>query len=154
MNNNLITVDGYKGLSIKIDELKEKLRLAMEDVASNMCDNDFREDSRLSIAMDERSKIGKQLDDIEDIFNEAIVTVADMSSDAIGFGRTAIVVNLDTDEKRNFTIVGIHETNPKVGKISFMSPFGKALLGLTGGDDFEVVTPNSETYWEVLEVLL
>ena len=153
MNNNLITVDGYKNLLSKINELKEKLRHAMADVADGMGDNDFREDSRLIIAMEERSKIGKQLDDIENIFNEAIVTMPDMSSDTIGFGRTAKVINLDTDEKRNFTIVGIHESDPKIGRISYMSPFGKALINLSCGDDFEVVTPNAETYWEVLEVI-
>lgn len=153
MRSNLITAEGYNSLLEKINCLRDKMKSANEAVSEGMSDNDFREDSRLTIAMEERSKLQKKLEDIEKVINDSIVTSADMTEASVGFGRTARVINLDTEETRCFTIVGIHESDPSKGKISYMSPFGKALMHLSIGDEFEVVTPSTETCWEVVELL-
>ncbi len=153
MGNNLITIEGYNLLLEKIDNLRDKLKIANNDVSEGATDYDFREDSRLTIAMEEREKIQKKLESIETVINESIITRPDHTTDSVSFGRSAKVINLDTDEPRHFTIVGIHESDPKQGKISYRSPFGQALLNLAAGDEFEVITPTAETYWEVLEVL-
>ena len=153
MNNDLITREGYQLLLKKFEGLQSKLKLAQKDVSEAMGDGDFREDSKYSIALEERSKIENSVDKLNAIIESAKIVVPDFNSDAITFGRSARVQNIDTESIQVFTVVGTNESDPKVGKISYASPFGKAMLGLVEGDTFEVVTHKSETSWEVLEVL-
>tara|TARA_B100000214_G_scaffold374868_1_gene359020 strand:- start:2458 stop:2925 length:468 start_codon:yes stop_codon:yes gene_type:complete len=153
MNNDLITREGYQLLLKKFEGLQGKLKLAQKEVSEAMADGDFREDSKYSIALEERSKIENSVDKLNAIIESAKIVIPDFSSDNITFGRSAKVQNIDTESIQVFTVVGTNESDPKVGKISYASPFGRAMLGLAEGDTFEVVTHKKETSWEVLEVL-
>ena len=153
MNNDLITKEGYRLLLEKFENLRSKLKNAQKEVAESMGDGDFREDSKYSIALEERSKIENDIDKLNTIIENAKIVVPDFNSDSVSFGRSARVQNIDTEEEKIFTVVGTNESSPKEGKISYASPFGRAMLGLVEGDTFEVVTHKSETSWEVLEVL-
>ncbi|MDB4337395.1 GreA/GreB family elongation factor [bacterium] len=152
MNTNLITPDGYYLLEEKVRALKEKLVDANKAVSDGVDDQDFREDSKFIVAMEEREKIQLKIESIEDTISNAVVAVSNPDSEKVGFGNTVRVLNLDTENERTFTIVGIHETNPKIGKISHASPFGKAIVNTSVGDECEIVTPSGEAYWEVLEI--
>lgn len=153
MNNDLITREGYQLLLKKFEGLQRKLKLAQKEVSEAMADGDFREDSKYSIALEERSKIENSVDKLNAIIESAKIVIPDFNSDNITFGRSAKVQNIDTESIQVFTVVGTNESDPKVGKISYASPFGRAMLGLAAGDTFEVVTHKKETSWEVLEVL-
>lgn len=153
MNRHLITSGGYKKLIQKFENLNKKLKAAQKEVADAMGDGDFREDSKYATAINERSKVEKSIDDLKEIIDTSSITAPDMSSDVVSFGRSAEVQNLDTDEIKTITIVGIHESEPSQGEISYVSPFGKAMLGLAQGDGFEVITPTRESSWEVLKII-
>lgn len=153
MNDNLITSEGYQLLLKKIEGLREKLKIAQKEVSDGMDDGDFREDSKYSIALEERSKIEKEIDKFNVIIENAKIVVPDFNTETITFGRSAKVQNIDTEVIQVFTVVGTNESDPKAGKISYISPFGRAMLGLVEGDTFEVITHKKETSWEVLEVL-
>ena len=153
MNNDLITREGYQILLKKFEGLQAKLKRAQREVSEAMDDGDFREDSKYSVAIEERSKIENSVDKLNTIIESAKIVVPDFNSDSITFGRSAKVQNIDSESIQVFTVVGTNESDPKVGKISYASPFGRAMLGLTEGDTFEVVTHKKETSWEVLEVL-
>ena len=153
MNNDLITKEGYQLLLQKFEKLRIKLKDAQKDVSEAIGDGDFREDSKYSIALEERSKIEKNIDKLNAIIESANIITPDLSSETITVGRSAKVQNIDTEVIQVFTIVGTNESEPKVGRISYASPFGRAMLGLLEGDTFEVVTHKKESSWEVLELL-
>lgn len=72
-------------------------------------------------------------------------------TDQIRFG--AWVKLRDEDGKlRQYRIVGIDETDPKAGAISWISPIAKAMLQARAGDAINVRTPKGEEELEVLEV--
>lgn len=62
----------------------------------------------------------------------------------VGPGAT-VVVNID-GHKDEFTIVGIVEANPSLGKISNESPVGKALLGHKIGEEVIISSPVKTVY--------
>ena len=152
MDNNLITHEGYLSLVDKLDDLRLQIIEANKDVADGVADQDFREDSKFIVAMEEREKIQKKIDELDNIIESAVVVQIGKSKDRVGFGSTVKVLNQDTEEEKVLTIVGVYETNPKEGKISHASPFGKSLINTRPGEEFEVVTPSGESYWEVLEI--
>jgi transcription elongation factor GreB len=80
-----------------------------------------------------------------------IVECEKNDTDRIRFG--AWVKLKDEDGKfRVYRIVGIDETDPKSGAISWISPMAKALLQARAGDAVSVRMPKGEEELEVLEV--
>jgi transcription elongation factor GreB len=70
------------------------------------------------------------------------------SGDHVLFGATVTVCDED-DKTRIYRIVGVQETDFKSGKISWMSPIGKALLQGKVGDVVVLETPHGEEELEI-----
>ena len=60
--------------------------------------------------------------------------------------------NTKTNAKQTYTIVPESEANLKEAKISVTSPFAKAFLGKSKGDQVEVVVPAGTMHFEILSV--
>ena len=75
-----------------------------------------------------------------------------ISGDTIKFSATVEIVDIDTDEKKVYQIVGKEESNLEHGKISFESPIARALIGKQEGDEVTVITPNGSKDYEILKV--
>ena len=69
----------------------------------------------------------------------AIYDPHNVPTDTVGVG-TRVVVS-EEDAREEFTIVGPAETAPAEGRISVVSPVGRALLGQRVGDAVHVQTP-------------
>jgi transcription elongation factor GreA len=150
----MMTRVGYDAIMSKIDVLKQKLKEASQAVAEGILERDFREDSAFSVAVEERTKIQNKINELEDIVNNCIIAQIDSKTDFVDFGKSAMLLNVETGETSAFTIVGAYESDPKNGKISYLSPVGKSMMGARVGDEFEVVTPSKELYWEVLDIFI
>ena len=78
--------------------------------------------------------------------------IIDENEDAegkIGLGCTIKVLDMETEEEEIYAIVGSQEANPMECRISDDSPFGKALLGHTVGEIFEVEAPIGTLRYEI-----
>lgn len=73
-------------------------------------------------------------------------------SDRVLFGATVTIENEDGDE-RTYQIVGIDETDAKLGRVSWISPIGKALLQAKVGDVVTLRTPKGEEEIEILSIV-
>ena len=72
--------------------------------------------------------------------------------DNIIFGSTVIVINLETNKKNTYKIVGKDEADLSKNYIYFKSPIGKALIGKKKKDLVTVATPSGEKNFEIEEV--
>lgn len=48
--------------------------------------------------------------------------------------------------------MGQTEADAKIGRISYNSPLGRALIGRSVNDDVEVSTPSGERYYSVAKI--
>src|SRR5690625_4175572 len=71
--------------------------------------------------------------------------------DQVFFGATVTFVNTE-DEEHTITIVGVDEAEPLNGKISWISPAARALLGAHEGDSVTLRTPAGVDELEILQV--
>jgi transcription elongation factor GreA len=55
-------------------------------------------------------------------------------------------------ERVTLHIVGSTEADPAAGRISNVSPVGRALLGARAGDEVRITTPMRELHYRVVEV--
>jgi transcription elongation factor GreB len=83
--------------------------------------------------------------------NFEIVDIAKQTGDTIKFGAT-VKVMVDDEQERQYVILGPDEVDLDLGRISFLSPIGRALMGKREGDSLEIQTPNGEHEYEVLEI--
>ena len=68
----------------------------------------------------------------------------------IGLG--SIVTISDGEQEFTYTIVGSEEANPKEGKISNISPIGKALVGKTIGEVAMIINPGGQNSYTIKKV--
>jgi transcription elongation factor GreA len=67
------------------------------------------------------------------------------------FGAT--VTLLDEDDKPvRYQVVGEAEADAKVGRISYNSPLGRALIGRQVDDEVEVTVPSGDKYYLVQKI--
>jgi transcription elongation factor GreA len=90
---------------------------------------------------------------IEDqIARAQIIDVSKLSGDQVKFGATVSVVDEDTEESARYQIVGEHEADVRLGKISIASPIARAMIGKEQGDVVEVNTPGGVKAYEILKI--
>ncbi|MDY6906684.1 MAG: transcription elongation factor GreA [Chloroflexota bacterium] len=85
------------------------------------------------------------------IRNAVIVHHEDAASDRVEIGSTVTVCDPDGREE-HYTIVGSAEASPEEGKISHVSPVGRALLSRRVGDEVDVDAPAGVLKLKILEI--
>ena len=63
------------------------------------------------------------------------------ASKAVGVGSKVVLRAVDSGRETSYTIVGALEADPLSGKISDVSPVGKALMNQAVGREVSVTTP-------------
>ncbi len=67
----------------------------------------------------------------------------ELSGERVIFAATVSLADED-DKIVKYQIVGVDEVDVPAGKISYISPIGRALIGRRIGDEVEVKTPRGE----------
>ncbi len=79
-----------------------------------------------------------------------VVDPREQSGDRVFFGATVV---LEEDDKEfELKIVGVDETDPSIGKVSYRSPIGRALLGKEVDDEVRLTTPKGVRELYIVEV--
>ena len=135
-----LTQDGVDALKSELESLMQARFAVREDIRKAMLDKDFRENSPLDAAKDKQGHIEARIREIEAMLKRAVIV------DSTGTGRVRVgcmvkVKNLGTGREMEYAIVGPTEANAADGKISSVSPVGKALLDRSPGDEVEIDVP-------------
>jgi len=111
---------------------------------------DFSENAAYQIAKGRLRGINGRLEEIQEKLKRAIPIELGSSNGRITIGATVVVeVN---GRKKTYQILGAQETNPSAGKISHLSPLGKALKGKKAGETTELETENGIVEYKIIEV--
>lgn len=85
------------------------------------------------------------------VANMVVIDPKSQDQESVRFAATITVADEDGNEK-TYQIVGVDESDPKAGKISWISPIAKALNGARVGDAVRVELPDATTELEVLNI--
>ena len=113
---------------------------------------DLKENADYTAAREEQSFLEGRIESIERTLRDA--TVIETATDAGGRARLGSTVTVEDDDGATvvFTIVGSTEADPAAGRISNVSPVGRALVGKSAGDVVSVAAPRGELRYRLLEV--
>ena len=151
----------FKLSSKRLEELQEELNYLKttreKEVAELIKEarsfGDLSENSEYDEAKNEQAKLYGRIAEVENILNHAIIIdEAEELAGHIGLGCHVVVRDLEFDEEEAYTIVGSQEADPMNGKISDDSPFGRAIIGKTVGDQITVEAPAGTLHFEIISV--
>ena len=149
-----ITKAGYDRLKAELDKLRNVDRneviLAIQEARGH---GDLSENAEYDAAKERQGMIEARINELEykmSLFE--IMDISRMAGDKVAFGATVTIENMDTEERKVYTIVGSDEADIFSGKISIMSPLAKAMLGKEVGDDFIVQAPKGDTEYEIIKI--
>ena len=155
MDKEPITLKGLEKLKEELVFLKEKKRPEIVSaIAEARSHGDLKENAEYHAAKEQQSHNEGRIQEINDIIARAnVIDVTKIANDAkVIFGSTVYLVNLDTDEKIDYKIVGKDEADLKKKLIYFKSPIGKGLIGKNKSDLLEIKTPSGIKNFEVVDV--
>jgi transcription elongation factor GreA len=150
-----MTVQGAERLREELQELKSVKRPAViQAIAEARAHGDLKENAEYHAAREQQSFIEGRIQDIEGKLSMAqVVDISKIENTGkVIFGSTVELMNVDTDERVTYQIVGEDEADLKENKISVTSPIARALVGKSAGDDAVVRAPGGEITYEVVKV--
>lgn len=137
-----LTQHGVDALNTELSALMDNRIAIRKDIHKAMQDKDFRENSPLDAAKDKQGHIEARIRDIEATLKSAVIVDGTAHQGRVRVGTHVAVRNLTTDKLVKYSIVGPTEANAADGKISSVSPVGKALLNARVGEEIEVTAPS------------
>ncbi len=134
--------------SVERKKIAERIRIAREY-------GDISENAEYDIAISEQENLERKILELENILKTAkiIRNIKKSNNDKILPGVTFEVIEVDTNKKYLFTLVGFGEYNPSVGKISTDSPLGKAFLNKKVSDVVKVQTPKGKVTYKITKII-
>ena len=142
-----VTEQGFALLTSELEHLENVVRPQVTELLSRaFADKDFRENAPYDAAKQKLSEVQGRINDIRNTLSAASIYVGD-STEVVDLGTTVSLHSIVENEQVVFTMVGPGEVNPREGRISLLSPIGKALAERRVGEVVDVQTPvGAHTY--------
>ncbi len=150
-----ITREGYKALKKELEHLKKIERpkniQAIEDARSH---GDISENAEFEAAKDRQAFLDGRVGELEYKLSRAdIIDPETLPKDRVVFSSSVVLENIDTGENVKYQLVGPDESNVEKGRISVLSPLGKAMIGKKPGDEIVLQTPGGQRSYELVEII-
>ena len=154
-NQELVTPEGLEKLQTELSYLTEVRRREVADRIRQAREfGDISENSEYDDAKTEQGLLERRIGEIQRrIRNAKVVDPSEADTDAVDLGtRVTLRVVGKKGNERTFQIVGANESDPTNGKLSHVSPVGRAVLKRRVGEKVTVSTPRGATEYEIVNV--
>ena len=155
MDKEPITVNGLEKLKKELKNLKtiERPKI-IAAIAEARAHGDLKENAEYHAAKEQQAQLESRVIEINNVI--AIANVIDIKkiepSDKVIFSSTVELLDLDTNTKKIYKIVGKDEADINSNLLYYKSPIGKALIGKKKKDYIVVNTPSGEKTFEINSV--
>jgi transcription elongation factor GreA len=144
--------DGYEKLIAELKLLREERPRIIDAIEEARAHGDLSENAEYHAAKERQGQVEASVADLEDKVSRAqIIDPTTLSGDRIIFGATITLLD-DDDKPVRYQIVGPYEADAKLGRISYNSPLGRALIGRRIDDEVEVTVPSGDRFYVVQKI--
>ncbi len=148
-----ISADGLARLKVEHDELTTQRRpevIGRIKAAKEL--GDLKENSDYTAAREEQSFLEGRIAQIEATLRTAqVIQTAEDQAGRVRLGAT-VTIEDDSGSRSTFQLVGSAEADPAKGRISNVSPVGRAILGHSAGETVEITAPRGAVMYRIVEV--
>ena len=145
--------EGYEKVQNDLRHLKTVERPSIIDAIEEARGHgDLSENAEYHAAKERQGQVEAQIADLEDRVSRAmVIDPTTLSGDKVVFGATVHLLD-ENDKPIKYQIVGETEADARVGRISYNSPLGRALIGRTVGEEVEFSAPSGDKYYEIAKI--
>ncbi|MDE2411826.1 MAG: transcription elongation factor GreA [Sphingomonadales bacterium] len=144
--------EGYEKLLAELKALREERPKIVEAIEEARAHGDLSENAEYHAAKERQGQVEATIADLEDKISRAnIIDPTTLSGDRVVFGATITLLD-DDDKPVRYQIVGPYEADAKLGRISYNSPLGRALIGRRVEDEVEVTVPAGDRSYLVQKI--
>jgi transcription elongation factor GreB len=150
----IITREGFERLKAELDHLWHTVRPeVVKALAAAAAEGDRSENAEYTYRKKQLGEIDRRARYLSKrIPVLKVVEAAPSQRDAVFFGATMELENVETGETVRYRIVGPDETDAKKGWISIDSPMARAVLKKRLDDEFDADLPGGRTRFAILAV--
>jgi len=153
MDEVFLTAEGEKVLREELARLINVERIAL---AARLRDaiqmGDLSENADYKKAKEDQGFLEGRIQEVEYILRNATIIKDNITSrDKVSVG-ALVTIQEGEDSPEVYHLVGASEADPRNGKISHVSPIGKALMDHRVGDAVEVSTPGGVIIFKILKI--
>ena len=144
--------EGHRTMTDEVRRLKLERPDIIDSIEEARAHGDLSENAEYHAAKERQGQVEAMIADLDDRLSRALVIdPTTLSGDKVVFGATVTLI--DEDKKKiRYQLVGQTEADARVGRISYNSPLGRALIGRQKSDEVEVTTPAGERYYQVAKI--
>jgi transcription elongation factor GreA len=145
--------EGQRKLQEEVKHLKTVERPSIiEAIEVARAHGDLSENAEYHAAKERQGQVEATIGVLDDLLSRAmVIDPTTLSGNKVVFGAT--VTLLDEEKKKvRYQLVGQAEADARIGRISYNSPLGRALIGKQVGEEVEVTTPAGDRYYEVAKI--
>ncbi|OBV29493.1 transcription elongation factor GreA [Helicobacter sp. CLO-3] len=145
---------GYDKLSAELKHIREVERPnIIKEIDTAREHGDLKENAEYHAAKERQLFLDARMKDLSQMLaNAQVIDPAKLDHSKVSFGSTVEIMDLDSEKKTTYTIVGSVESNIDKGLISYGSPIAKALMGKEEGEEVSISLPRGECDFEILKV--
>lgn len=132
-------------------ELTHKLPKDLQEAAAH---GDLSENAEYDAAKQRQEYIRARIGQMQGRIRElSLYNLQSIPEGVVAYGSIVTVEDLDSGDSQAYEIVFPEEVDAASGKISLISPIGKALLNKSVGDEVEVQSPRGKRSYEIIELV-
>ena len=149
-----MTKKGHVRLTEELERLRKVDRPRnIKDIEEARGHGDLSENAEYHAAKERQGFIECRMQELQGKLALAqVIDTSKLSNEKVVFGATVVLLDQDSEDEKKYTLVGTDEADLKEGKISILSPVGKALIGHRVGDVVTIRIPAGTVDYEVLEI--
>ena len=137
-----ITAEGLEALKAELGQLEtEGRREIAQRILVARGHGDLKENAEYHAAKEDQAHLETRIKRLRQRLVNAVVVEPGGAEDMVTFARPFEVLDEETGEKHQWTVVGAAEADRSTGRLSAESPVAKALLDAGVGQVVEVRTP-------------
>ncbi len=135
---------------VKLEKEAVELRIRVEEARQQ---GDLRENGEYIYGRQNLGFVEGRMGEIRGKLNfSKAVDCTQVPCDKAAFGTIVTLLNLDTQNKVVFQLLGPHDADLTDDSISICSPIGEAIVDHVVGDEISAMVPRGEMRFELLEI--
>jgi len=152
-NDIYLTQEGYEKLVNDLEHLKTVKRRALSKaIGEARAHGDISENAEYDAARDAQAHNEKEIVELEDKLARVRILDKNIPKDEVLIGATVKLLDMDTLEELEYTLVSELEADYTQNKISISSPVGGGLLGHKENEIAEIKIPAGVLKYKIVRI--
>jgi transcription elongation factor GreA len=133
--------------------ISEEIPLNSKELEFAKSLGDLRENAEYKAALEKQAILNANLAKLsEDLERAQLFDPSTVNTVRVSFGTKVILQNKNTGKEEAYTMLGQWESDPDNGVISYLSPFGAAILNKVAGDEMDIVRDSEKISYQVISI--